>query len=179
MNEKRATVFPADVGLHLPRWSPDGKKIAFRWPSIGEPWQIYAVPADGGAPELNHPREVGAPPPTPPPPPPLSQRDETWRPPVWSQNETSLALCEKISLNNQGSAVFYGPEYAKTGQAAPGPMELYSPPLVPRGRFISCDSVGSLKLMPFFEIATQKWTELARIFVQYPTWSRDGVIGIL
>jgi len=25
-----------------------------------------------------------------------------------------------------------------------------------------------------FDLETQKWTELARIFVAYPTWSRDG-----
>ena len=25
-----------------------------------------------------------------------------------------------------------------------------------------------------FDFSTQKWTELAKIFVAYPTWSRDG-----
>jgi len=25
-----------------------------------------------------------------------------------------------------------------------------------------------------FDLSTQKWSELARIFVAYPTWSRDG-----
>ena len=37
---------------YLPRWSPDGKQIAFFGHPPGEPWQIYVVPAAGGAPEL-------------------------------------------------------------------------------------------------------------------------------
>ena len=55
----------------------------------------------------------------------------------------------------------------------PGSDGLYSPRWSPDGRFIAAIPLDSLKLM-LFEIATQKWTELARIFVAYPTWSRDG-----
>ena len=34
----------------LPRWSPDGKQIAFYNYSVGEPGRIYVVAAQGGAP---------------------------------------------------------------------------------------------------------------------------------
>ena len=37
---------------YLPRWSPDGKQIAFFGHPPGEPSQIYVVPATGGVPEL-------------------------------------------------------------------------------------------------------------------------------
>ncbi len=35
----------------LPRWSPDGKRIAFMGQPPGKPWKIQLVPAEGGAPQ--------------------------------------------------------------------------------------------------------------------------------
>src|SRR6202030_2914360 len=35
----------------VPRWSPDGKKIAFMGTERGGPWRIYAVSAEGGSAE--------------------------------------------------------------------------------------------------------------------------------
>ena len=37
--------------LLLPRWSPDGKRIAFMGQARGRPWKIYVVAADGGEPK--------------------------------------------------------------------------------------------------------------------------------
>jgi hypothetical protein len=38
---------------------------------------------------------------------------------------------------------------------------------------MACIPLDSLKLM-LFDFTTQKWTELASLFVAYPTWSRDS-----
>jgi Periplasmic component of the Tol biopolymer transport system len=55
----------------------------------------------------------------------------------------------------------------------PGSDGLYSPRWSPDGRSIAAITLDSLKLK-LFDLATQKWTEVANIFVAYPAWSRDG-----
>lgn len=151
--QKLQLVFPPMLA-YLPRWSPDGKKIAFFGHPPGEPWQIYTVPAEGGAPEL------------------IYRNGMNLADPSWSPDGKSLAFGEN-SLNNQGSAVFVMDLNMRKPAKLPGSDGLYSPRWSPDGRFIAAIPLDSLKLM-LFEIATQKWTELARIFVAYPTWSRDG-----
>jgi Tol biopolymer transport system component len=41
----------APVQATAPRWSPNGKRIAFFDAAPGKPWRIYLVSADGGTPE--------------------------------------------------------------------------------------------------------------------------------
>jgi Tol biopolymer transport system component len=50
---------------------------------------------------------------------------------------------------------------------------LYSPRWSPDGRYIAAIPLDSLKLM-LFDLTTQKWTELTKIFAAYPAWSRDS-----
>jgi eukaryotic-like serine/threonine-protein kinase len=139
---------------YLPRWSPDSKQIAFFGHPPGEPWQIYVVPAAGGAPEL------------------LYRSSINLADPNWSPDGKSLAFGEN-SLNNQGSAVYILDVKTRKASKLPGSDGLYSPRWSPDGRYIAAIPLDSLKLM-LFDLSTQKWTELARIFVAYPTWSRDA-----
>ena len=46
------------VQATMPRWSPDGKRIAYFDAAPGKPWEIYLISAEGGKPEplLNEPR---------------------------------------------------------------------------------------------------------------------------
>jgi Tol biopolymer transport system component len=37
--------------VFLPRWSPDGRRIAFAATLPGQRWQIYVISAEGGRPE--------------------------------------------------------------------------------------------------------------------------------
>jgi eukaryotic-like serine/threonine-protein kinase len=55
----------------------------------------------------------------------------------------------------------------------PGSDGLFSPRWSPNGRYVAAMTVDSLKLM-LFDFTTQKWTELAKMLVAYPNWSRDG-----
>jgi len=151
--QKLKLVFPPMLA-YLPRWSPDRKRLAFFGHPPGEPWQIYIVPAEGGAPEL------------------IYRSGKNLADPSWSPDGASLAFGEN-SLNNQGSAVFVMDLETRKARKLPGSDGLFSPRWSPRGRYIAAIPLDSLKLM-LFDLETQKWTELAKIFVAYPTWSRDG-----
>ena len=55
----------------------------------------------------------------------------------------------------------------------PGSEGLFSPRWSPDGHYVAALTVdgGSLRL---FEVATQKWVELAKLPMGYPSWSRDS-----
>ena len=151
--QKLQLVFPP-MSAYLPRWSPDGKQLAFFGHPPGEPWQIYVVPAQGGTPEL------------------VYSNGTNLADPTWSPDGKSLAFGGN-SLNNQGSAVYILDLKTRTASKLPGSDGLYSPRWSPDGRYIAAIPLDSLQIM-LFDLSTQKWIELAKIFVAYPTWSRDG-----
>ncbi len=151
--QKLQLVF-APMSAYLPRWSPDGKQLAFFGHPPGEPWQIYVVPAQGGTPEL------------------VYSNGTNLADPTWSPDGKSLAFGGN-SLNNQGSAVYVLDLKTRTAAKVPGSDGLYSPRWSPDGRYIAAIPLDSLKIM-LFDLSTQKWIELAKIFVAYPTWSRDS-----
>jgi eukaryotic-like serine/threonine-protein kinase len=151
--QKLQLVFPPMLA-YLPRWSPNGKQITFFGHPPGEPWQIYVLPSEGGTPEL------------------IYHSATNLADPSWSPDGKSLAFGEN-SLNNQGSAVYVLDLETRNASKLPGSDGLYSPRWSPEGRYIAAITLDSLRLM-LFDLSSQKWTELAKIFVAYPTWSRDG-----
>jgi serine/threonine protein kinase len=151
--QKLQLVFPPMLA-YLPRWSPDGKQIVFFGHPPGEPWQIYLIPAEGGSLQL------------------IFRTEKNSADPNWSPDGKSLVFGEN-SLNNQGSAVYVLDLKTRNVSKLPASEGLYSPRWSPDGRYIAAITLDSLKLM-LFDLTTQKWSELASIFVAYPTWSRDA-----
>jgi hypothetical protein len=142
---------------------PDGQQLAFFGHLPGEPWQIYVVPAQGGTPQL------------------IYKSSSNLADPSWSPDGNSMAFGEN-SLNNQGSAAYILDLKTKNAAKLPGSDGLYSPRWSPDGRFIAAITLDSLHLK-LFDLHSQKWAELATIFVAYPSWSRDShylyFVGIL
>jgi len=147
----------------LPRWSPDGKRIAFSGNVSGGFQKIYVVSAEGGKPEV------------------VSEEQADEVEPTWSPDSNSL-----IFGPSQWSARQISSVDLRTGRvsAIPGSRGLYSPRTSPDGRFIVAkDTPGNRKLM-LFDLQKQKWSELLDSAITgaasadenpgWPQWSGDS-----
>jgi Tol biopolymer transport system component/DNA-binding winged helix-turn-helix (wHTH) protein len=135
-----------------PRWSPDGKRIAFTALLPGKPWKLQMVSKDGGSPQQLMPVE----------------REESN--PGWSPDGNSLVF----DARTPGMRAIYLLDLRKNQVSTlPGGMAMFSPRWSPDGRYIVALPLDSRKLM-LFDFTTQEWKELAQALASYPTWSRDG-----
>jgi eukaryotic-like serine/threonine-protein kinase len=138
---------------HLPRWSPDGKQIAFIGVH-GNYWKIFFISPQGGTPQ-----EL------------LPQENSLEADPAFSPDSTQLAF--------GGVGGRRGIELVdlKTHQVSriPGSQGLFSPRWSPDGRYLAVLSGDSLSVS-FFDFKDQKWSDPIKesAVVGFPTWSRDG-----
>jgi serine/threonine protein kinase/Tol biopolymer transport system component len=151
------TFSPQQAGL--PRWSPNGKQIAFIAATVGQPSKIYVVSADGGASEEIIPQEP-------------VQND-----PAWSADGNSIIFGES-PLGQLGALHTNGLHIVdlKTHLASiiPGTEGLWSPRASPDGRSFVGLYADTQRLM-LFDPKTQRTTELVNaINVAWPEWSRDS-----
>lgn len=144
----------------LPRWSPDGKRIAFVGMHRDGPWKVYVVSAEGGSAEQ------------------LVASDVSECDPGWSSDGNSLVFAE-CGDNTTTSAVHVLDLKTRKASALPGSDGLFSPRWSPDGRFIAAvTTIGNTKGPPklmLFDVAKQKWQELLRGHdANYAVWSRNG-----
>ena len=148
----------APMQVHSPRWSPDGKQIAFMASRPGKPWKIFVMQAEGGTP---HEVTVGD----------HNQGDPTWRP------EGNSIVFAGISWLEYGTAT--GPNIhiadLKTSQISdlPGSENLFSPRCSPDGRYVAALSADSTKLM-LYDMDKKSWRQLAVSRFGFENWSHDG-----
>lgn len=140
--------------VHLPRWSPDGKTIAFHASVYGRPWKIHTVSATGGQLQQLMPGE-------------RNERD-----PNWSPNGEQLTF--NVGLGGDPVREIYLIDLrTKVESKLPGSEGMASARWSPDGRYISAMSFDGLELS-LFDLATQQWTGLAKINVSYSQWSHDS-----
>ncbi|MCU1242968.1 MAG: serine/threonine protein kinase [Candidatus Acidoferrum typicum] len=138
----------------LPRWSPDGKRIAFSGLTPGKTWKIFVISANGGSPEKLMPGEN-------------SELDANW-----SADGQSLVFGEFVG--SPSSAIYVLNLQTRQISTLPGPKGLFSPRWSPDGRFISVTTHDGLKML-LFDLTTQTWKELdSGHSYNYPMWSRDA-----
>jgi serine/threonine protein kinase/Tol biopolymer transport system component len=139
--------------VFLPRWSPDGKRLAFRdVPADGHP-KVYIIPSDGGAPEALTSGKGG-------------EGDPTWSPDgnaviFYEGGETPDSSIKVLSLNTHMVTEL------------PGSKGFFSPRCSPDGRYVAALTSGELQLM-LFDFKAQKWEKLGGSHASYPNWSKDG-----
>ena len=138
---------------YVPRWSPDGKTIAFYDGRHTLDPKIYTVSPEGGSPRPLLPDDPGP------------QGDPNWSPDgskvVFSGPLGPKALIRILDLTTHQIS------------ALPGSEGLFGPRWSPDGRYVSAVSSDITKLL-LFDFQTQKWTELAKGTLGWPGFSKDA-----
>jgi len=140
----------------LPRWSPDGKKIAFVGRQLGKPWKIFLTSAQGGGSEELLPEN-------------LNEID-----PSWSSDGAHLAF-GRLSNSGEAQAIFVVDLKTREISTLPGSEGLFSPRWSPFGRFLAAIPSHDQGKLMLFDFQTQKWSEWTRDVGQmgFISWSPD------
>jgi Tol biopolymer transport system component len=150
-SEKIQLSFPPMRAV-APRWSPDGKQIAFIAVLPGGVMNIYVIPRAGGSAEHLLPSDRG-------------QMDVDWSP-----DGKSLVFGTTVDFTGSIHILDLSSRRVST---IPGSTGFFSPHWSPDGRYISGTIIQSKKLM-LFDTATQSWTKACDCEVGFPMWSHDG-----
>jgi len=149
-SERRQLTYPP-MQACLPRWSPDGKQIAFSARTPGKPWKAYLISAEGGAPQQ------------------LTAEERREIDPGWAPDGKTLVFgdhdAKKILLLDLST---------RRISTLPGSEGLFSPRWSPDGRYILALPAGLMNKLLLFDFTTQKWAELSQLPAGHPQWSRDG-----
>ena len=154
-SDRLQLTFPP-VKAFLPRWSPDGKRIAFAGATPGTPYKVYTVEAEGG-----NPQELISG--------PYSHGDVGWSP---DGNRLVFG-----SMDSAPSSFVIQLLDLRTHQVSklPGSEGFFSPRWSPDGHYIMTISPGSGDKLLLFDLTTQKWRDLCKSPLWgYPSWSRDS-----
>jgi WD40 repeat protein len=158
LSDRRQLTFPPRLAA-LPRFSPDGSRIAFSSTSPGEPSRIQVIAAEGGVPETVAPSD-------------RSEVDVSWSP-----DGESLAFGLRVDLDRPDRPLTIEIVDLKTRRTAPvpGSERLFSPRWSPDGRCLAALSHDSRRLL-LFDFQAGAWRELlsGEELIAYPAWSRDG-----
>ena len=157
-DRRQLTVPP--LGVMNPRWSPDGKLIAFtvvsgipRFSQEQQNWQMYVVSVDGGGPLL-------------------LLEGMTLNDPTWSPDGSSLAY----GVGPMGSATLkiLNLQTLKSTEV-PKSVNLTSPRWSPDGKYLAALELNyPVKKMMLYSFASGQWEELAAGQLNWPSWSHDS-----
>ncbi|MGC2250736.1 MAG: winged helix-turn-helix domain-containing protein [Acidobacteriaceae bacterium] len=155
-SDRHQLTFPP-MQASMPRWSPDGTRIAFSAQEPGKPSKIYIVPAGGGIAEKVTAGEAG-------------DAD-----PSWSPDGEALAF-GGIFLKAAGMErhpIRIVDLRSHTVTALPDSSRYFSPRWSPDGHWMLAldDRTFALELYNF---TTRKWEQITNMVSVYPNWSSDS-----
>jgi Tol biopolymer transport system component/DNA-binding winged helix-turn-helix (wHTH) protein len=140
----------------LPRWSPDGKRIAFAGWEPGGETRIYLLPSDGGTPE------------------PVTPQGED---PAWSPGGNSLLFAVVTpGVMMDTWRIFRVDLRTRHITPFPGSVGLRAPVYSPDGKHVAAIAWGGGLML--FDVHSQRWTHLTEgSFLNtsaWSYWSRDS-----
>ena len=151
------TLPPLEV--ELPRWSPDGKWIAFMGQDPGKPWKVRVVSAGGG------------------PYAPLTSTDAAEGAPTWSPDGSRLLFGGLINPADKTPEPLILHIFDLKGRrlsVVPGSGGLWTARWSPDGRYIAALTEDSRSLM-LYDFRAAKWTKLLTLGPIWDLcWSRQG-----
>ena len=157
-SQRMQLTFPP-ITATLPRWSPDGKQIAYIGLEEGKQWKVYLISPDGGSSRELLPQD-------------RQENDVTWSP-----DAKQVAFARPSYGIDLGELEIQTYDLAtRQASTVPGSRGLFSPRWSPDGRHLAALSSDSKKLM-LFDFEIRKWTDWLRAedgTVGYPVWSKDG-----
>jgi Tol biopolymer transport system component len=143
---------------NLPRWSPDGKRIAFSgWAAPGKPAKIYLISAAGGVLEEAIPEDRH------------TQYDVSWSPDgnllawggvPWEADASHPITIQILDLHTRQISTL------------PGSRSRFHPAWSPDGRRLS--AYHEDWHMVLFYFSTKEWEDLTELPAGYSEWSHDG-----
>jgi eukaryotic-like serine/threonine-protein kinase len=145
------------MAASLPRWSPDGKEIAFFATTASDVVpRIYQVSAAGGKAR----RMIESP-----------QVDPSWSP---DGRRLAFGTTPGLETSTSPNAVIRLLDLETHEESTvPGSQGMFSPRFSPDGQHLGALSFD-LRTLLLFDFANGKWTELYKGVVGYPNWSGDG-----
>jgi Tol biopolymer transport system component/DNA-binding winged helix-turn-helix (wHTH) protein len=152
-SQRAQLTFPP-LTARFPRWSPDGKTIAFIGSVNGSPWKVYSIPSAGG-----EARQV-------------FQEQEEQGAPTWTSDGRSLVFARIPSGSNRIEVLELDLE-KRALHSIPGSAGLWKARVSPDGRTIAALDVKAHTLM-LFDVAGKRWSKTTSQAADDLTWSADS-----
>jgi serine/threonine protein kinase/Tol biopolymer transport system component len=142
----------------LPRWSPDGTRIAYVDIQPGRPWKTFLISGQGGTPQE------------------MLSETHTQADPAWSPDGKKLVFGRTQQTGSTEPLTIQLVDLA-THQVStiPGSENLFSPRWSPDGQYLAAITADSQKLL-LYSFKTQKWSDWISEpgSIGFPNWSQDG-----
>jgi len=152
-SERMQLTYPP-MRVYQPKWSPDGKQVAFMGRGPGPNWHVSLVSAEGGSPEQ------------------LTSGDSDQGDPSWSPDQNSLAFGDQPADLDKSWVRLLDMKTRHVTEVT-GSAGICCPRWSPDGRYIAAIQNTGQNLM-LFDFTTQKWQTLAKETINFVMWSHDG-----